>query len=244
MSPADGATTNAIAMPPAEQLAVDAVQRLINDGYTSSLMKLPRPTLNELGRRLVQPGETVNDAAVEYLGEEGHDVPKSNVYRFAQRFRETYALVWGEWANRLLLTQLQSDPDYDTEDLQRLIKNRVHTLVAQEVMTSSPDQLDNGRLANVISLITAADKGQLEREKLLIAQAQAEHRALKSEAEVERLRVETDLRERRIDEAVKALQTRFTELSKRAQSGQAIDPAEIQRLHDELAGVSTPGRAA
>ena len=80
----------ALEMPSAEDIAVQAIAELIADGYTSSVMKLKRPTLNELARRLIQPGEKINDAACEWLTEKGHDLARSSVYRFAQRYREKF----------------------------------------------------------------------------------------------------------------------------------------------------------
>ncbi len=203
------AATSAM-MPAVEQLAAEAISRLVTDGYTSSLMKLARPTLNELARRLVTPGATT-DSAIEWLDAEGHAQPKTNVYRFAQRFREVYKEVWGAWADKLILAQLAADPAFDGARLDDVIKNRVRTLIAQEVMTSSPADLDTGRLNAALSLVFAADKGKLEREKLLLSQAQAEHRAMKLEAEVEKLRIENEQRrtamQRSIDGAKKTIQT-------------------------------------
>ena len=168
-----------IVMPPLEDLAVQTIHRLSADGYTSSLMKLPKPLLNELGRLLAAPGAD-RPAILEWLNAkpEGGLVKRTSFYRFDQRFREVLKQTIAEWGSKLMLAELSSQPDFQVDELQRVIKNRVHMLVAQEVMTTtSPDDFDTSRLNAVLSMMMAADKGELEREKLVLAQGQAEHRA-------------------------------------------------------------------
>lgn len=234
----NNSTPGILAMPPAEDIAVQAISALITDGYTSSVMKLSRPVLNELGRRLIKPGETVNDAAVEWLEAEGHTLKRSSIYRFAQRFREVYKRTWGSWANKLIVTRMAADPDFDVAQLQDLIKNRVTTIVAQEVMTSDPSELKTDRLFAHLSLIAAADKGRLERDKLELATRQAEDRAAKLEAEVGRIKQDQARKDNQIEERLKALRLRIDELSKRAQRGQSIDPSVFAKIRDELMGVA------
>ena len=230
-------------MPPVEDLAVEAVAHLVHDGYTSSVMKLPRPVLNELGRRLVTAGESVHDAAVQWLADEGHAIPKTNVYRFAQRFREVYKLIWAEWANKLLMAELAKDDRFDTGRMQTLIKNRVHTLVAQEVIAANPEDLDTGRLNAVLNMVAAADKGQLEREKLQLAQADAERKLAESQAKIERMAAEAEQRKRAVEQRVKALQSRIDELEKQVRAGKqsAIDPQIFAAMRDELVALGREG---
>lgn len=238
-------------MPSAEQIAVETVGRLAAEGYTSSVMKLPRPVLNELGRRLVTPGGKRKEL-LAWLAEEAAKagepaIADRNVDRFAQRFREVFKIVWGEWANKLILTNLATDPAFDVDQLQSLIKNRVATLIAQEVMTSSPAELETDRIQTALSFVIAADKGKLDREKLLLQQAQTEHRALKAEADVQRIRQDIRLRDLRVAEQVKSLLRRIEELSKRASRGEAVEPAVLDRIRDELLGIApapAPGREA
>jgi hypothetical protein len=226
--------TTTLNMPPAEELAVQAIAELIAEHYPSSVMKLSRPVLNELARRLVQPGETVNDAAVEWLEQGGHDVKRSSVYRFAQRFREVYKRVWAGWANRMIVAKLSADPEFDVARLQDLIKNRVTTLVAQEVMTSDPSELKTDRLFAHLSLIAAADKGRLERDKLELARDQAESRAAKLEAEIEKIRGDQARKDRQIEERIKALRATIDDLSKRASRGEQITEAQIRHADADL----------
>jgi len=231
------ATPSNTMMPPAETMAAQAIGRLAADGYTSSLMRLARPLLNELGRRLVEPGSKRSDT-IAWLEERGVEMPDRNVDRFAQRFRETYKKIVIEWGDKRLVAELSADPAFSADDLQRLIKNRTTWLFAQEVMAANPGDLDNGRASNILSLIIAADKAKLEQEKFALATRQASDRAAKLTAEVYRMQVETEQKRLRIDERVKALQTRIDDLSKRAERGQIIDPSVFQKIRDDLTGVA------
>lgn len=198
-------------MPSSEELAVATIHRLAADGYTSSVMKLSRPVLNELGRRLVEPGAKRSDILAwlrDGKGVSNDDLPERNIDRFAQRFRELYKTVWGEAADKLLIAELQADPDFDTEQLQVLIKNRVTTIVAQEVMTSDPAELKTDRLNAALSMIIAADKGKLDRDKLALATRQAEDRARKLEADLELIKQRLEQAQRRFDAELKQLTTR------------------------------------
>lgn len=222
-----------LTMPALEDLAVQTIQRLAADGYTSAVMKLERPVLNELGRKLVTPGGKRSET-LDWLATKGGTLPAYTIDRFAQRFREVFKQVWGAWADKLLIAELAGDPAYQVEDLQRLIKNRVTTLVAQEVMTSSPEDLDTGRLNAVLSMVMASDKGRLEREKLLIAQGQAEHRAAKAEADVAKTRQDMALKQTRIDEALKALRSQIDDVAKRAAGGQQVPQSIFDTIRAEL----------
>ncbi len=202
-----------ISMPANEDLAVQTIQHLIAEPYNSSVMKLPRPVLNELARRLLEPGvETAK--VIEWLHTKKADLPERNVYRFAQRFREVFKIVWAGWADKMILAELSADPDFDTASYQRVIKHRVHHIIAQELMTSAPEDLDTARINMALSAVMAHDKGELEREKLLIAQGQAEHRAAKAEAETEKIKQGVALEKEQIKDRVKGLQTRIDELQK------------------------------
>jgi len=231
-----------IAMPPAEELAVAAIQRLITEGYTSSVMKLKRATLNELGRRLIQPGETVNDAAVQWLEAGGYGLKKSSVYRFAQRFREVYKRIWGEWANKLIVAQMSADPNFNVAELQDLIKNRVTTLVAQEVMTCDPSELKTDRLNTALSLVIAADKGRLDRDKLDLARKQAEDRAAKLQAEVERLTLENDKRRRELQRAIEAAK-KDVQTAVEGQDNKSITEDQVIAILDRVMKGESPGSA-
>lgn len=232
-----------ITMPSAEELAVETISRILASSYVSSICQLPRPILNEVARRYAEGVPEIE--TLVWIGDQGHTVTKSSLNRFAQRLREQYKIVWSEWANRLLIAEMSADPSFDVAQLQTVIKNRVTTLVAQEVMTSSPQELDTNRLSAVLGMVAAADKGKIEREKLLLAQATAESRAIKSDAEVDKLRQAMRLEEARVAERVKALESRFDELSTTVQRGRQVDPSIFAAIRAELTGLApAPGREA
>jgi hypothetical protein len=226
---------------------VQAVQQLIIDAYPSSVMKLSRPVLNELARRLAMPGVNRQEE-FEWLAtkEGGATIKRSSFYRFDLRFREVLKRVTGEWASKLMIAELSTKPEFQNEALLELTKNRVHKLMAQEVMTAeSSEDIDTSRLNTILSAVMAHDKGKLEREKLLLLQGQAEHRAAKAEAQIEKLRQDMELKRQHIDEALKTLQTRVKDMEQRAAGGQQIPQSVFDAIRDELAGLSseaqTPG---
>lgn len=235
--------SNPLAMPSAEELAVESVSRLLISSYVSSLNQLPRPVLNEVGRRYVE-GLQESDTLV-WLGDEGHDrITRSSLNRWGQRFREVHKIVWSEWANRLLIARQAAD-NVDRSGLNDIIRNRVATLVAQEAMTSLPQDLDTNRLRMLIDHADKISRTEIEREKLVLAQTQAEGRALKLDVEVDKLRQAMRLEEARVAERVKALQSRIEELSTTVQRGRQVDPSIFTAIRAELTGLApAPGREA
>lgn len=234
-------------MPPAEQLAVQAIQRLASDGYASQLMKLRRPLLNELGRRLVTPGNKRSDTLRwlndELAGEVTGGIDDNAFYRFAGRFGETYDQVWGELASQLMLAELSRDPAFDEAAMRSFAQNRVMHLISQELLTArTPADLDTHRLNAILSGIRSSRKLELDAQKLAIDRDLAEHRAAK-------IARERDLLEQRIaalPEQVKALQARIDEVSKRAQRGESIPAsffADIRGELEALATAASPGPA-
>ncbi len=231
--------TNHLTMPPAEDIAVQAIAELVAEGYTSSVMKLSRPVLNELGRRLTEPGEEIHVAAVTWLKGKGHDLKRSSVYRFAQRYREKYKTVWAGWANKLVLLRRAGGTEQESDDLVELIRDQTRLLVAQEVMTHDAGELDTKRIGMYLKLVENADSAANDRAKLDLARRQAEDRAAKLEAEVERIKREQERKDAKIEERLKALGATVDGLSNRVQRGQSIDPSVFAQIRDELMGVQT-----
>ena len=251
----DNPTPALIGVPPLEELAVATVHALAGDGYTSSVMKLSQPVLNELARRLVTPGNERIDTLDWLRNEKGIAASQMRDYtldRFFQRFREKFKGVQAEARNQAIIAQMAADPDFDNDDLQRFIKNKTIMVIAQEMAGATPEDIDTGRLKAVLSLISAADQGKLEVAKLALASEQADHRNAKLEADLALSVQQADHRERELvsklnlaqqkldglPAKVKALQTRIDELSKDAQRGRKIDPAVFDRIRAELSGLT------
>lgn len=222
-----------LTLPAMEDLAVQTVQRLAADGYTSSVMKLPAPVLNELARRLAAPG-VERPEVLEWLNAkaEGGLIKRTNFYRFDQRFREVLKQVIGGHAARMMVAKLSAQPEFQTADLQRLIKNQVTTLVAQEVMTAgSPEDIDTSRLNAILSMVMAADKGELEAAKLALATKQAEDRAAKLEAEVAKMRLDIEERERKLRQAVEAAKEK---LNAKVKAGGELTREDVFAMVDSV----------
>ncbi len=223
-------------MPPSEQLAAEAVARLITDGYVSSVMKLKRPLLNEVARRLVDPGTTV-DSVIDWLAEDGHAIPKTNVYRFAQRFREVYKQVRATWAERLIMAQITSDPDFDTDRLVDIARNRLHQLITQELITAqSPEDLTDKRIGAIIRSLRLADIRDRDEQSLAIARDLAEHRAAILQQQVEKLE--------RQNESQRAAQVAAVEEAERAADEGASSDKVVSRMRELLGLPKKGGQAA
>lgn len=233
-------------MPPSEQIAAQTISRLASEGYTSQLMKLPRPTLNELARRLVTPGAKRADT-LRWLNEEkSEDLPAGAVddnafYRFAHRYGETFKRVWGEHSTSLLMAELSQDPRFRDANLRHFANNRVLQLVAQELLTAqTPDDLDTRRLNAIVHSLRTSEKLDLDSQKIAIDRDLAYHKAAKLERQVAVLQTQVD----RLPERVKALQDRVDDLSKRSQKGERI-PAELfASIREELAGLAPETHSA
>lgn len=233
----------ALEMPSAEDIAVQAIAELIAAGYTSSVMKLSRPTLNELARRLVQPGEKINDAAVEWLELQGHALKRSSVYRFAQRYREKFKTVWAGWADKLVWMRKASDPNLKTDDLVDLIRNQTRVLIAREVMTSDVAELDTKRIGMYLKLVENAESAQLERAKLDLARRQAQDRAVKLEAEVERLTLENDRRRRELQRAIEAAK-KDVQTAVEGRADKSMTEDQVIAILDRVMKGESPGSEA
>ncbi len=185
-------------------LAVATIQRLIAQNYSSSVMKLSRPKLNELGRRLLQPGQDIADAAVDWLNQIGHDLKRSSVYRFAQRFREVSEVVSAQMVDDYARSRaVNADAMGVTEGYENLEKQLVW-IANQEIMRTRPGEAKTARLGAYLDMVSAAHKGRLDRDKLQLARDQANARAEKLQAEVDRLELENDKRRSELQRSIEA----------------------------------------
>lgn len=224
-------------MPAAEELAARTISFLAADGYTSSVMKLPRPLLNELGRRLVEPGAK-RSKIIDWLREEEIDTPERNLDRFAQRFREAYKVEWGKAADELLMAERAAAGDFDRLSYERVTRNRGAVLIAQKLATTNVADLDIGDIQRITNVLSSMDHGDIEAAKLALQERQADDRATKLQAEVDRIKLETEQKKARIEERVKGLQARIDDLENRAKRGGSIDPTIFQQIREELTGVA------
>lgn len=223
-------------MPPCEQMAVQAVKHLVADGYVSSVMKLEKPLLNELARRLVDAGETVNDAAIDWLKEQGVNIAPTNVYRFAQRFREVYDDVVADWAGKLIFHELENDPSFSTDDLQRLIKNRTLHLIGQEMIsTTDPKAIDTKRLSAVLSSIRIADQRAVDAEKLALARDASELRATKLESDLKKTELQLQQIQQKLDQAAAKFEAEIRRTVETRQGG-AITDEDISTARKSIFG--------
>lgn len=221
--------------PSLEDLAVQTIGALVAEGYTSSVMKLSRPVLNELARRLVTPGISIDDAAVQWLEDEGQSIARTNVYRFVQYFRDKLAELVAKVESELLFAELAADPRFDSEAIRSFAGNRIHQLIGQTMATATTlDELGDKRLMLISSILGDFDRGKIEQEKLELARDDAERKQRETQSKL-------DLAEQKIsgvEDKIKALQSKLEELSKRAQRGKSIDPAIFEQIRNELMGVA------
>jgi len=226
-----------LVMPPTEQIAVETISRLAADGYTSQLMKLKRPLLNELARRILTPGVKRSHTFVwlngELTADKANPIDDNAFYRFVQRFGERYKTVYGEHLSRLVALDLASNPAFGEGELLELAKNKAMQLLTQELLTANPADLDMRRFSVVLQGIRSAEQNDLQQRRLEMDKQLAERKSERMEAQVAVLRQQIE----RIPEIVKGLQKQFDDLSKRAQRGDSIDPSIFDSIRNELAGL-------
>ncbi|MEM7626564.1 MAG: hypothetical protein AAF333_13290 [Planctomycetota bacterium] len=221
-------------MPSAEDLATRTIGFLAADGYTSSVMKLPRPLLNELGRRLVEPGAKRSDV-IDWLRDEDVDTPDRNLYRFAQRFCEAYKVEWGKAADELLMAERAAAGDFDTVSYERVTRNRAATLLAQKLVTTEAAELDLTDLQRITAVMSAIDHGRIEEAKLGLAERQADDRAAKLQAEVEKLNLDLDQRRREIEQAKAAAEAAKKDVQGKIEAGSnSMDAADVIAILDRV----------
>ena len=226
-----------LAMPPSEQLAADAVAHLATEGYRSQVMSVPQSLLHDLAQRLVTPGSNRADVH-RWLGEQlPAPLDQNAFYRFAQRFGEAYRIVWGQRSAQILMAALAADPAFDQNRLEEFTRNRVHQLIAQELIgVASPDELTDGRLRTMLAAIRTADDRTVNRERLALDRELAQQRA-------DRLAMQLRLAQQRLDqipEQVARLRDRLGQLERAIQSGHAIDPSVFASLREELIALARP----
>jgi len=235
---ADTATHNSIdTMPPAEQIARDARDRLAAANYTSSVMTIDLDVLDELVVLLVTPGMTRTEI-YQWLCERT-EIKRSAFFRFADRFEETFKVIWGDYAAHLVTINLGVGGDEQVGDLADFNRRRVQQLIAQELVTArSPADLATSRLTALTAAIRTADRTDLDREDLALRKEDADRRAAESEAKLERMAIELGKLKLQLNEA----QTRFdaeVEREKRAadrKGAGGLDDDAITRVRAAMFG--------
>lgn len=234
-------------MPSRTALVDEALRRLETAGLRSKLLELDSATLRDLAIRLTDMKLTVADAyrwLNESLGGDdtsgGQVVDDNAVYRFAANFRQLYRQVQSEHARRLVRLSIDQATHGNVTAQAQVAQARLIELVAEKLVeTDNLEDLSSKDLAGVIATVDAWTKGQIKAAELELKREQAEHRAAKLEADIERMQREQARKDRQIEERVKSLQTRLNDLVKRSEKGQSIDPSVFARIRDELAGLTT-----
>ena len=217
-------------MPSGETLAAEAITELIAEGYTSSLMKLPRPVLNELARQLVNDWPT-SEVLEKWLLGKGHDVPDRNIRRFVRRFRETFKLVWGKHADAQIAAELAADPRFDAVGLRQVNRNRIQHIIAQKLLTTTPEDLDPKALATFIRGIRLEDVREHDTESLKLAAEQSAARVAKLKADLALSQREAERRETKLNADLTLLEQRSKLLQQQVEEAerkhrQAIESAK------------------
>lgn len=208
----------AITLPASEQLAVEVVQRLQNQSYLHSVMKLSPVIRNELARKLATPG-TMQSECLEWLDSKQAGITKSSLSRFAQRFFETWKAIVGEHESRMLITRLaEIHPDRD-QQFQDLAKQRVLHLVAQELVAAQgPGDIDTKRLFAIVTALKSFDDAEIKRAELQLKTSRLEQQAQKMAAEV-------DLLKQKIDSAAKKIALQIKK-AQRKETGQKLEVSQ------------------
>lgn len=235
---------NTLSMPSMEQMAVEAVSHLASEGYSNQLMRLRRPLLNELARRLVTPGQKRSEVMSwlnEQLGPDddpADEVGKDAFYRFAQRLGEAYRRVWGQHSSAVLTTELARDPNFNDEDLVEFNRRRLQQLIGQELIAAqTPDELDTKRVFAILSAIRSADQTGLDKAKLDLDRQKAEQRAEKLQADVTLLRQKIE----GLPDKVAALRKRLDNLAQRTKRGESIPQRVFDEIRQELTELADTG---
>jgi hypothetical protein len=233
-------TNLATALPPVEQIAHWAIERLAIEGYRSSLMSLPRGTLLQLAARLVTPGESRADAHRWLCGMESEEIDQATFYRWCQRFSEVCKTIKAELTAKLLLAELGRGR-VDVAQLRELNQHRIQHLVAQELVAAqSVHDIDAARLVKVVSSLRMLDQSERDQESLVIARDDAARRASKAEAEVALLRQRLE----RIPDQVKELTRRLRQIEDATSQGKRVDPAIFAEIRDALIAMAPPAPGA
>lgn len=220
-------------MPPAEQLAVDAIKHLAAENYSSQVMKLRTPLLNEAARRLVEPGTNRADVLRWLNDENDAGLGERAWYFFCRRFEEAYKLVWGDIATKAMFTQIAADPAFDAAQLNEFIHNRVMQLVGQELMSAGPGELGDKRLFAMIDAVKVANKSNIDRERLALDRQLAEQRAEKLEADLRKRELDIQNLQQRLDQTAAKFEAEMKSLvARKAGKSQITDEdiADARRL--------------
>lgn len=249
-------------LPPLEELAVETIRALVVEGYTSSVMKMPRPMLNELARRFVTEGYERKDT-LEWLREEkGITQQQFKDYtfdRFSMRFREKLEVVKDQARDRMILMQIASDRNFSEDDYQQFLKNKTLMILARQLAASSSDEIDPSILRTAMTMVGMMDEGKIAMARLelqanqsvarvakleadlKLSEQQADHRERElvskielAEQRTEQLKRDALLKQERIEERLGQLQTRLDGFAKRAARGERITEEELKFADADL----------
>ena len=203
----------ALAMPSRHELVAEAVARLDTLGLRSKVIDIDTATLQGLCLRLTDRTVTVADAHKWLNKELGADVEKGDpqvvddnaVYRFADHFRRIYGQVRREHANRLARLTVDHATDSNIQNMTRVARSRLAELTAEKLVGADDlDDLNRRDIAAALDSVQMSLKAEYDTARLDLARKQAEDRAVKLEAEVERLTLENDKRRSELQRSIEA----------------------------------------
>ncbi len=237
-----------LAMPSREAMVDEAIARLDTLGLRSQIVDLDTSTLRGLCLRLTDRKVTVA-AAHQWLNRElgadidhGEQVVDDNaVYRFASHFRRVYGQVRSEHAARLARLTVAHATDGNIRSMTRVAQARlVELMAARLVEADNLEDLGPGELKAVMLAVRFAQQAQQDADQLELARRQAEDRAAKLQADIDRIRADQRRQDARLHDRVKSLQQTIDDLSKRVERGQAIDPSLFASIRRELIDLAPP----
>lgn len=225
-------------MPARPVLVREAIARFDTAGLRSQLLKLDTVTLEALGALLADRKQTVADAVrwlEAELGEEGEvGVNKNAVYRFSDHFRRLYGQVRGEHARRIARLSVEHATAGRVGAMARVAGARLVDLVTEKLLdTDDLEQLSGRELAGVIATLEGVSKADFKAQELALKTAEAEQRAQKLAAELDRIKLDLEQRRSRLHAA--AGQAKAEADRKAQQSGHnSISREDVYRMIDQV----------
>ncbi len=219
-------------MPPAEEIAVQTISILAAEGYHSSVMRLPRPLLNEIARELVTPGAR-QDELLEQIQERGHNISRSALNRFALTFLPRYKIQSGKLLFQLMAEERERLHPKEADDQREYNRARIQRLIGLELSAvASPEDIDTKRLRALIYGIRVSDMSEVDQDRLALAKDIAEQRAAKLSIEVEQLRLQLETKRQEIERAGASAKAQAEEKAKA--SGGTITRDDVIRMIDKV----------
>ena len=230
-------------MPSRSDLVAEALARFDTSPRKNSLLELDTVTLSDLGLRLTDRSSPAADAyrwlSTELGGsEDSPAVSNGAFYRFCEVFREMYDQVRAEHARQLARLNVDRATDGNITNMTRLARLRLVEMAAEELVAADGIDDVEKTVSKLAGVIADAEATQHRAGELDIKRRNLERQIEETEAKNAKLQQEYQLREQRIEERLKALQTQLDQLAKRARQGESIDPAIFDRIRDELTGVA------